>query len=195
MENFLTEFDNHSEYANYADTTMLRPNVSWCVLEDEVHYTPVGLRMYYDTFTSNIGGIGEEAKKVDKTNGAKANGAKANDSYMLYIPDGEVKKFETNKGGSTVIIEPVGIIVPGKYDEDITFEKVYSGGNYPDFLVGFWVATILSGPIDPSKDNIYVVLQRILPRGAKSEKGAFPVKAVVKYRKIVDIQDIPPDVK
>lgn len=186
MENFLTEFDNHSEYANYADTTMLRPNVSWCVLEDEVHYTPVGLRMYYDTFTIYLGGIGGEAKKG------------ANDSfdqYVLYIPDGEIKKFETNKGGSTVIIEPVGIIVPGKYDEDITFEKVYSGGNYPDFLFGSWVATISAGPIDPSKDNIYVVLQRILPKGAKSEDDTFPVKAVVKYRKIVDIGEAPTPIR
>lgn len=178
MENFLTEFDNHSEYANYADTTMLRPNVSWCALEDEVHYTPVGLRMYYDTNTIDLGGIGEEAKKG------------ANDSfdqYVLYIPEGEINKFETNTGGSSAAIEPVGIMVPGRHSLPVGFEKA-TLASYPEFLVGSWVATILaSGSINPAKDNIYVVLQRILPRGAKSEDGKFPVKAVVKYRKIIDI--------
>ena len=36
-------FNNHNEYVAYtASTSFIRPNVSWCILEDESHCTPTG---------------------------------------------------------------------------------------------------------------------------------------------------------
>lgn len=52
---YLKLFDNHSQYESYAGGGMLKPNVSHCVQENEVHYNPipspkdiVGSVAYYD---------------------------------------------------------------------------------------------------------------------------------------------------
>ena len=42
MALFFKQFNNHSEYETFTGTTaFVKPNVSYCVTEDEVHYTNV----------------------------------------------------------------------------------------------------------------------------------------------------------
>ena len=41
-QNFIRRFDNHSDYETFTGSTdFIRPNVSACVSEKEIHYNPV----------------------------------------------------------------------------------------------------------------------------------------------------------
>ena len=40
MEQYLKQFANHSQYESYIATDFVKPNVSYCVSENEVHYNP-----------------------------------------------------------------------------------------------------------------------------------------------------------
>lgn len=37
---YLKKFDNHAQYEAYASSALIRPNVSHCVAEDDMHYSP-----------------------------------------------------------------------------------------------------------------------------------------------------------
>lgn len=41
MEQYLKQFTNHSQYESYIATDYAKPNVSYCVQQNEVHYNPI----------------------------------------------------------------------------------------------------------------------------------------------------------
>ena len=46
MSEYLKLFDTHTNYENFVDSgTMVKPNVSYCVEQNEVHYNPVPIIM------------------------------------------------------------------------------------------------------------------------------------------------------
>ena len=49
---YLKLFENHAQYESYAGGGMLRPNVSHCVQENEVHYNPFSWAKEYLTFVA-----------------------------------------------------------------------------------------------------------------------------------------------
>ena len=40
MQQYLKQFTNHSQYESYIATDYVKPNVSYCVQQNEVHYNP-----------------------------------------------------------------------------------------------------------------------------------------------------------
>ena len=40
MQQYLKQFTNHSQYESYIATDFVKPNVSYCVAEGDVHYNP-----------------------------------------------------------------------------------------------------------------------------------------------------------
>ena len=41
MQQYLKQFTNHSQYESYIATDYAKPNVSYCVQQNEVHYNPI----------------------------------------------------------------------------------------------------------------------------------------------------------
>lgn len=53
---YLKKFENHSQYESYIATDYAKPNVSYCVSENEVHYNPFSYADEYLTFVAKENG-------------------------------------------------------------------------------------------------------------------------------------------
>ena len=77
MGKYLKKFQNHSQYESYIATNYVKPNVSYCVSENEVHYNPFSYADEYLTFEVVEGGTITFAK----------NDSQAQDCPILYSTD------------------------------------------------------------------------------------------------------------
>ena len=145
---YLKKFDTHSDYATFTGgTDFILPNVSYCVNENEVHYSP-----YYDTILKFTA---EEANSTIKLNRLGTATTLANASLQYSTDNGETWNDYTftqqgTKGysGDTITLENVGDSVKFKgantklgdsltqYHQFVMSGKIMATGNITSLFGG-----------------------------------------------------------
>lgn len=114
MSKYINLFQTHEEYEAYASgDTMILPNLSHCISEDEVHYTPRPNLCYMQVGSYYV---------LCGNNGKIHRGTNHGDSFYIGWTDGTTKLFHNmaasgNYNVISSVVSTYGVVTP----QEITF--------------------------------------------------------------------------
>lgn len=135
MGTYLKKFDNHDDYEDFVDGgTMVKPNVSYCIQENHVHYNP---KTFNHIITYEASAKLPETTATNKSGGLHINCFKGANDTILTVTKHE---FENGVGtiefdGDVVIIMPCAFyqcnFTSIKLPETVTdIQGAYRGHSY-----------------------------------------------------------------
>jgi hypothetical protein len=142
MEKHIKEFKDHSGYGEYMNQQPPKPIVSWCLSDDEIHYTnvPPPLSMPYWGST-----------EVETKGGTRD--ATLQDRYTYDVFSTDLEWFEkngfTNPWPGMLLVN--GVFVQGVSDQ--AFERYSNGNEY-----WFEIQDISSSLLNPLEDTITITI-------------------------------------